>query len=547
MAANIAPQWDESDYLYSPELDLLIDLGQVAFQELRESARAQELAAAWQELCQAADWQASLQSGWENFQKQVKVALTCLGANADLNLDEETADEVRSALTVLDRVVLLALAVEDRPQGELTESFIAAVIDLANRVTTEEAPQTIRLIPVNQYRRAVLQSIPGKYHYLFPWYTEWVELPDDTLELMVACWGGSALNEAPALSEIDPADLHALLQEITADQTMFRALQKQAKFRKTLRKALINPAWRLLALGEQEAANHHVSAFVRQEGLEKIARLASEDTVSNDAEINRLDQAFRWALCGPQSLVSNQPRLDTFNEVLAVLKTLDPAILPLGSALEKLAQWSQNRITDQEFAGGIFSQWAAGLRRAAVKVKLERVWAGLSNRWERFCESMAWQILLRQTAPVYLGEEPAQELTSLQIQNPIEASLRQVGESYPLLHSPELNIPDDYSNLYNFLIQAGRFYWTGWVFKRAAAEPERIPPGVIGRGGLPPCYELPADDYALVILALTTRREPLQQFIDQVEAGTATFHQPIEGVVVIFFTPENEQAGHEQV
>jgi hypothetical protein len=231
--------------------------------------------------------------------------------------------------------------------------------------------------------------------------------------------------------------------------------------------------------------------------------------------------------------------------------------LPRGSALYNLRQWLDGSLADHEFAAEMFGSWLAGLKRAARQAIFQIFFSQLGEVLERFRRALSPQIEFRQPAFCELGVEGPdvmgflvrgqQEVQGIQIQNPVLAPLPTSGEGYRLPSLMESPLDENYGRLLDFLGTLDRFFWVAWVYRQGEPEPARHPAGNVGSARRFPFLDLSPADYALVILALATEREPLLEFIRRVEAGEAAPGQPVEGVAVIFFTPETQQDSHEQV
>lgn len=539
----------EDDVLYTPAFDLLIDMGQAELQQIQDQERRQKLLEAWSEGRQDPTWQESLNYGWQLFCQDLETARGILGGVADFDLDGEAAEQVKDALTILDRLVFVAVAIDAQDLGELSADFVQQVKDLTDRLTTDEAPSAVRLIPLNPYRQAVLRHLAPADHYLFPWYTEWASVPAETLDGLVALWAGERAEADSALDGLASEDFALLLSAIKSDEPLWNALRERAKFQKTLRLGLqTNPAWRLLALARYQASQYALPAIISRMGLDRLATMTRQETVANDEQLNALDQTLRWAFCGPHSLVSTQERLQGFQTVLSGLSGVQGDRLPRGSALYNLRQWLDGSLADHEFAANLFGSWLAGLKRAAIQVRFQHIF----NRLEAFLRSflqetiITWE-LAREMGPEGQRAQMQQAIQDIQIQNPILAPLQASAQGYQLPSLMESPLDEDYRRLLDFLGTLDRFFWAAWVYRQDVPEPARFPEGDVGRARRFPFLELPPADYALVILALATEREQLQEFIQRVEAGETAPEQPVEGVAVIFFTPETQQESHEQV
>lgn len=548
----------DDDVLYSPVFDLLIDMGQAQLQRIQDQERCKRLLEVWRESRQDPTWQESLSSGWQLFCQDLETAKGVLGGEVSLDLDGDAAEQVKDALTILDRLVFVAVAIEPEPLGELPADFVQEVKAFTERLTTDEAPSAVRLIPLNPYRQAVLEHLAHQDHYLFPWYTEWVSVPAETLDDLVALWAGERAEAESALDKLAPEDFALLLSAIKNDEPLCMALRERAKFQKTLRLGLqMNPAWRLLALAKYKASQYALPSIISRMGLDRLATMTRQETVADDEQLNVLDQTLRWAFCGPQSLVSTQERLRDFQTVLSGLSGVQSDRLHRGSALYNLRQWLDGSLADHEFAAKIFGSWLAGLKRAARRVRLREIITQMESFWVRLGRALSPQIEFRQPAFCELGVEGPgvmmflvrgqQEIQGIQIQNPVLAPLPTSVEGYRLPSLMESPLDENYGRLLDILGTLDRFFWAAWVYRQGETEPARLPAGNVGSARRFPFLELPPADYALVILALATEREPLQEFIRRVEAGEAAPGQPVEGVAVIFFTPETQQESHEQV
>ncbi|MDD3311448.1 DUF4384 domain-containing protein [Pseudodesulfovibrio sp.] len=91
-----------------------------------------------------------------------------------------------------------------------------------------------RLIPCNEFRRALLGQIPQENHFLFPWLTECVQFDSDSLERIIQAWDELWGRTAP---RDDAETLVPVLTTIQSDTALMDLLKSEARFHASVMRA----------------------------------------------------------------------------------------------------------------------------------------------------------------------------------------------------------------------------------------------------------------------------------------------------------------------
>lgn len=555
-----------TDEVYSPELDLLLDWGQTHLLAPQDKTRLKELQEAWQATIaekSKEEWSASLAQGLEHFEARVEAALKFLKGEATLDV-EEAYEATLQALNTLDAVVFLWEAVCSYREAEINGDIVSRVGKLLEKVTFEEPPSGLRLTPLNEIRRQKIEIIPEEQRYLFPWYSNWAELPTDTLQVIVEQWDSLAQGRM-MIGHLEPELIPAILAAVKEDQELFNHLREAARIPKILAQALNkSPALRLYTIGQVYAGRFLVPNLVLKYGLESL----SNEIIKNLSEglYTDLERNFCRAFCSPMD--DEGERLRLFKKIeKEVSELLSQPRWDLGSLsprLRRLISWFQGSLTDQALAEQVFSEWIRDLYQAAWKKRVRELFISVSERAHRILNQIfpgpvsipaSARAFLGRGAevPIYYEDAPfflsfmrpvVEERSVFELkENPVEMPLKEVQGQFSLLVSnPEI---PEYHKLYQFLQQV-RFYWVGWVFKEGQ-EPYKIPEDKpIGLGGFP-CFSLPKDRYHLVILAVSTEQKKLEELVKRVEqeGGPIVEPQPLD-IAFILYEPLDKGAGYDQ-
>lgn len=372
------------DYLETDEtgafsvLDVLPNWGRAHLFEPEDAATLAELAAQWEELIGEADGLTSLAADLQILTGQVQQALEVLQSPQALKDMTEYTWQVQAAMEALDYVVFLSEALEYLPSaGSLPEGLREGAEALLRRVTVDHEPSGLRLIPLNDWRRQVLERIPANRQYLFPWYASWADVPSDTLELVIEEWTNLSQGYLD-LEGLEEGTLSHLLAELRTDQDLLDHLRKEASLAELIPRAVEQSvALRLFSLGSKQGALTAVPETVRKAGLAACASRAIKGRLRSEAD--RMERLFRAAFCGP--FLTDGQRIELLSEVEKSIKTIDPSSLGPGSDLALLHRWSQGKMKDEMLATTVFNRWTEDLR-AASKALGETTVEEASRFWD---------------------------------------------------------------------------------------------------------------------------------------------------------------------
>jgi hypothetical protein len=101
----------------------------------------------------------------------------------ELNFKDRQGCEIAKAFVTLDKLSFFAVGLGAVcKQQEEVASLLKEVDSILYKVIEEIFYP--RLIPLNEHRKMMLQYISKDWHYMFPWYTDWNDVPNSTLEVI---------------------------------------------------------------------------------------------------------------------------------------------------------------------------------------------------------------------------------------------------------------------------------------------------------------------------------------------------------------------------
>lgn len=395
--------------LYSQSLDLLLEWGRIHLFQQKDTPMLQELEGKWEFLKAVGT---PLDAGLDLLEGRMRTALTILHGPATIHLKPKSAGNIMAAIKTLDQVVFLSEALESFPTVlDLPPGFREKSDDLLHRVTIERTPPTLRLIPLNEWRREVLKNIPSQVNYLFPWYGLWVELPVDFLDTLTDRFNEAALGDFRQLP-LDPTMVPVLLGELKSDPALLERVRRDS------RAVLLPPPGketglsdRLFQLHAAEIVPRPVPGGLREVGLLVAACQAVDAKPAST--VDRTEHLFLAAFCAP--FLEEEVRRTLLAEIEAALNRLDPASLHSSSLLDLLCFWSKGRLSDPEFVKRVWSEWESRLARAASQIDEKAVFLGAVEnlrgtgisgapdgwfrmRWKRLSESLENKLSLKWAA-----------------------------------------------------------------------------------------------------------------------------------------------------
>ncbi len=381
---------------HSQHLELLMKWGEHHLLQPGKNGLLQDLAKTWKTLDSPSDF---LDSDLEILEKKVMLALEQLNRlTSDIHRDEEP--EIQSALRILDGIIFLVESLECFPgSADFPEHFQRKAEEVLHKITIDQETLPLRLIPLNHWRREMLETIPPDAHYLFPWYCEWADLPENLFDLLADHWEDILRGEASALG-LDIATLNALLAALQTDPLLLCRIQQDADLLRLLPHAIRESlSLRLFAISETERANITGSNTLGKKDIH-AACLTLTAPIFSEAE--RIGRLFLAAFCSP--FPDDRQRLDLLSIVEDFLKQPDCA--HTDGIIGKLCQWHEGRMSDGKLSRVAFKQWGKNLARArkrspkAITYPASSFWdaietlrrAGISARKERMFSQICQKI-----------------------------------------------------------------------------------------------------------------------------------------------------------
>jgi hypothetical protein len=359
---------------FSEALDILIAWGRIHLLQKNEDDRLNALEEAWKQM---GDPLTSLKAGADGFSANITLTLDYLHGAA--TVDAETAEEpwIKSGFEILDQVVFLANAFECFPHAEKFDDAIHERVEgLLQEATIEREPPGIRFIPLNQWRREMLERIPADVHYLFPWYGAWSDVSENAFdELSMLLSGSRDQNEREVLTE---GISSALLAELKSDRMLFAHFRRESAVFKLMPSAVAESlSLSLFAIGE-EIRRQGITAKPYDEStlLAAACRIIDEPLKS---EFDRAERLFIAAFCGP--FLGDRDRMELLTEVEDFILRIKDSPIPNGSITERICLWAKGNLGDEDLADELVNWWERRLaaivgppdKRAAFRQAVENV------------------------------------------------------------------------------------------------------------------------------------------------------------------------------
>ncbi len=170
-----------------------------------------------------------LDKQFTTFSTQIHEAVEELKAELTLDIEPQMANPdhpghyfynyIRQYIHNLDQLIYLNHALHHFGPITQNHDLQEKARRLVDYIIEADLP-THRLIPLNFERRKALSIIPESYHYFFPWYSLWSDLPENALTLIVKRLIGNPTNM------LDD-DLRSLWNEIQTDEPLYDQITGQ--------------------------------------------------------------------------------------------------------------------------------------------------------------------------------------------------------------------------------------------------------------------------------------------------------------------------------
>ncbi len=365
-----------NDYMYSQAADLVLEWGKLHLLSPERSEQMDKITEEWEYLREHPEWC----PGGKFAIDLSDVDLIKQDAESALNLlkdvpcfweDSEESWDVQFACEIFDNILFFYEACTYFPhKGDLPEEFYGTITELYEEITGDLP--VWRLIPINKWRREICKNIPEELQYLFPWYSEYKDIPSDAIDNLIDFWdeieSGNmdelAKNGYEYLYEILPE----ILAEILADSALKNYIRKHAVLNDLIPKAIGESlALRLFFMSDKEAEFHPVASIVKEKGLVACACKILENKKNKlYSENDRLETIFLSAFCGP--LLNNGQRLDLFEIVERNVKKADISAFAKNTLMYGILSWAKGELPDDVFAKKVFYEWATMLSEAALEI-----------------------------------------------------------------------------------------------------------------------------------------------------------------------------------
>jgi hypothetical protein len=310
----------------------------------------------------------------DQFERRIDAALATLDGEYSLELtpadaaeasyglvayEESETDEVNvylaivSALRVLDEVVYLSHAFRHFPPLATIAHLTERVRALLDRVVSEHQLPTLRLIPLNPLRSEAITAVPVNIRYLFPWYEEWSDYPDNALRLLALALSGEDVSDS-----LSHAQLDAMWSELQRDKPLLRKINEEVRLLKTLPTAMKQSyALQWIMAADEAAATITMPKKVVQAGMIGAAIRAAIRIMEGDSV-----SAMRWyaGFCGLGL---------SWEQRLHLLKPFEEALLAgaTGDLPPVIRNWNAGITSAFSLAQKLFTTWREQLEKASER------------------------------------------------------------------------------------------------------------------------------------------------------------------------------------
>ncbi|WP_319587873.1 type III-E CRISPR-associated protein Csx30 [uncultured Desulfobulbus sp.] len=319
----------------------------------------------WRETQRRIEFGKELKEGLTLFKEELKLAKEYLDGMFSLQIDDETAGTVMAAFRIFDEAADLNEFLS-YPKNLLVLELDNKYKQRCRRITLEAlGGYTIfyhRFIPLNRRRQHMLESIPKRQQYLFPWYgiDSWVDLPEYTLERLVDVWRDAADRLDFSALEIPQDRIKVLFKAIRQDPSFYQFLADQALLKEKMAKALSSNIFLGLTALTNFIDEVALPKIVREKGAQATACAFLNRQLENEQD--RYERLLLGGMLGPD--LSDKERIELFKKISNWLKT-KPTLSPhsLGRCLQ---EWSDNRLKGRDLIDMSVSEWTASLQVAAT-------------------------------------------------------------------------------------------------------------------------------------------------------------------------------------
>jgi hypothetical protein len=397
--------WTEQEILYSPGADLLLSWGAHLIERPDLSIERDMLAGA------ISEWDrnellADFRNAWPSVLKDAHNARAFLESRPVIPNDFTDPDwnEAIDALRAFDQVVHLWVAVEDLFSDnapELIDELEARYYDISEWLDNAESFTSLRLVPLNEWRKNRIERVEASSRFLFPWLADMAWAPADALEQIEAHWNAVREKGVGGLSFIAEPDRLIFWDYLKRDI----GLQQEMENRRRLNIAIADAVdqslpLQLLRIYEQHVQMSDVPEHVLRHGLANAACAAltgdRHDEASHEdlgpaletavAQEFPVERVLTTALCGP--FLSDAQRFSAFKWAASKLEK-DARMGGLAGVFTQVGLWMRNELTDNAFADALMAAWDRMAEDAMTSVAAEEV----ADKHALYTESNIFQLM----------------------------------------------------------------------------------------------------------------------------------------------------------
>jgi hypothetical protein len=329
---------------YNEGFDCLLDLARDHLTHSLSSQNREELREKWKLFCNTEEMEESIEQGFEAFSEDLRLALSYLGGLETIQLTKYSNQELlQRSFNVIDTMLFLNNLIESQVEMVATNISLDFQMEIQKNSLEMFVNKKIpshRFIAVNEWRRQQLSSLPVDEQYLFPWYEEWVSLPDSTLGELIVHWQEIVVNRDVSWLDIDDALAWALISAIEKDPPFYQFLQTSAGVNKQCVEMLLTSIpLSLMVLCNALNNEEYVSNQFAKNGDTVLASRAILRPLSSEQE--RYERLFLAALFGPE--LSSAERLGLFKQLGTWLE--EQPLVSRQSLAWRMLRWVDDRLT----------------------------------------------------------------------------------------------------------------------------------------------------------------------------------------------------------
>lgn len=381
-----------------------------------------------------------------------------------------------------------------------------------------------RLIPFNDFRRERLREIREDAHFLFPWYTEWSDVPSDTLERVIDHWEEFQRNDWGEIN-LAPEILRHLSYELEQDAEFRDGLRHAAMLQRNILDAIDqDAALRLLALREWETALWANAAGPAASGIARFPKTAGM-VADASSDSGKWEGRFLRAFCGPG--LSQGERLQEFQAIAAYVDTHRPWVRGAGGILADV-----DRFARRELPGKRLGEHC-GREPATSRLSL---WKPVDAVLQRLVTASGLDLSWPKMQPLVFAagvSEAVQPKDATRYQNPAGNFLRLPpvfsGEGEWVI--PGKEAPDDL----RFFLKTRKFYWNIRCWRRDGSENRPLETPQRHDNGRLPMGRVPDDDYAMILVLISDDED---RIIRAMETETLTEEEKRQLLLLLYETPK---------